>query len=87
MLPLQRLGAGVLRHHVGGDEDVLGADQRRVDEDVGDGRRGRRGWQKYKKSDGFVGSHFVSFTLFYVFCNSFYLIPILSKTLLKMLIR
>lgn len=42
MLPLQRLAAGVLRHHVGGDEDVLGANQRGVDEDVGDGgRRGR----------------------------------------------
>lgn len=42
MLPLQRLAAGVLRHHVGGDEDVLGANQRRVDEDIGDGGRGRR---------------------------------------------
>lgn len=43
MLPLQRVPAGVLRHHVGGDEDVLGADQRRVDEDVGDGGGGWRG--------------------------------------------
>lgn len=39
MFPLQRLAGRVLRHHVGGDEDVLGADQRLVDEDVGDGRR------------------------------------------------
>lgn len=42
MLPLQRLPAGALRRHVGGDEDVLGANQRWVDEDVGHGRRGRR---------------------------------------------
>lgn len=42
MLPLQRLSGHVLRHHAGGDEDVLRADQRRVDEDVGDGWRGRR---------------------------------------------
>lgn len=43
MLPLERLAAGVLRHHVGGDEDVLGANQRLVDEDVGDGGCGGRG--------------------------------------------
>lgn len=42
MLPLERLAGGVLRHHVGSDQDVLGANQRRVDEDVGDGGRGRR---------------------------------------------
>lgn len=87
MLPLQRLGGGVLRHHVGGDEDVLGANQRRVDEDVRDGRRGRRGWQKKKKSDDYTFWILLVSILFYVFCNSFYLLPILSKTLLKMLIR
>lgn len=43
VLPLQRVSAGVLRRHVGGDEDVLGANQRWVDEDVGDSRRGGRG--------------------------------------------
>lgn len=65
MLPLQRLGAGVLRHHVGGDEDVLGANQRRVDEDVGDGRRGRRGWQKKKKKrDGYTFWILLAFILF-----------------------
>lgn len=36
VLPLQRVSAGVLRRHVGGDEDVLGANQRWIDEDVGD---------------------------------------------------
>lgn len=40
VLPLQRVSAGVLRRHVGGDEDVLGANQRWIDEDVGDSRRG-----------------------------------------------
>lgn len=52
MLPLQRLAARVLRHHVGGDEDVLGANQRRVDEDVGDGGRGWRGCRDEKSSEG-----------------------------------
>lgn len=68
MLPLQRLGGGVLRHHVGGDEDVLGANQRRVDEDVRDGRRGRRGWQKKKKSDDYTFWILLVSILFYLRC-------------------
>lgn len=35
MLPLERVGVGGAgRDHVGGDQDVLGADQGRVDQDV-----------------------------------------------------
>lgn len=72
MLPLQRLGGGVLRHHVGGDEDVLGANQRRVDEDVGDGRRGRRGWQKKKKSDDYTFWILLAAILFYLRCFMYF---------------
>lgn len=72
MLPLQRLGSGVLRHHVGGDEDVLGANQRRVDEDVRDGRRGRRGWQKKKKSDDYTFWILLAAILFYLRCFMYF---------------
>lgn len=72
MLPLQRLGGGVLRHHVGGDEDVLGANQRRVDEDVRDGRRGRRGWQKKKKSDDYTFWILLAAILFYLRCFMYF---------------
>lgn len=44
VLPLQRVSAGVLRRHVGGDKDVLGANQRWIDEDVGDSRCGGCGY-------------------------------------------
>lgn len=46
VLPFQRgarVTGRVLRHHVGGNEDVLGADERGVDEDVLDRAWSARG--------------------------------------------
>lgn len=56
-----RVAGRVLRHHVGRDEDVLGADERGVDEDVLDrARSGRRSWvgkkEKGKKSNALAAS-------------------------------
>lgn len=52
MLPLEWVSTGVLWRHISGDEDVLGANQRRVDEDVGDGGRGWRGCGGERSSQG-----------------------------------
>lgn len=58
MLPLQRISARVLRRHVGGDEDVLGANQRWIDEDIGDSRCGGRGCRGERNK---VNVHHVAF--------------------------